>query len=86
MGLKEKGKIKIEDLTLYEPVLHQIFKKINAQFVKDLPIFIVLTVLIIMMSGYVLTIGCNIKRSVTLKDNIKRLLVIILVEIIFKNY
>ena len=60
---------------------HQIYKKVNAQYVKDLPIFIVLTVV---MSGYVLTIGCSIKEIITINDNKKRLLVIILVEAIFK--
>ena len=36
MGLKEKDKIKIEDLTLYDPILHQIYKKVNAPFAKNL--------------------------------------------------
>ena len=49
MGLKYK--IKIEDLTLYDQFLHQIYKKVNAPFVKNLLIFIVLSIVI--TSGYV---------------------------------
>ena len=46
--------------------LHQIYKKVNVPFVKNLPTFIVLTVIvIIIMHGYVLTIGSNIKESFT---------------------
>src|SRR5829696_7445193 len=62
---------------------HYIYKKVNAPFVKNLLIFIVLIVILI-ISGYVLTIGRNIKRNVVIKFNNKGLLVIILVEIIFK--
>jgi hypothetical protein len=35
--------------------LHQIYKKVNVLFVKNLPIFIV-SIVIIILSGYVLTI------------------------------
>jgi hypothetical protein len=41
--------------------LHLIYKKVNVSFVKNLPIFIALTVIIIIVSGYALTIGNNIK-------------------------
>jgi hypothetical protein len=55
MGLKDK--IKIEDLLFINQFLHQIYKKVNVSFVtKHLLIFIVLTVVIIILSGYVLTI------------------------------
>ena len=40
--------------------LHQIYKKVNAPFVKDLLTFIVLIVVIMIMSGYALTIGGSI--------------------------
>ena len=43
--------------------LHQIYKKVNVPPVKNLPIFIVLTVVII-ISGYVLTIGKTIKQII----------------------
>ncbi len=39
-----KDKIKIEDLTLYEPIFTSKYKKVNVPFVKNLLIFIVLTV------------------------------------------
>jgi hypothetical protein len=46
-----KDRISVEDLRVYESILHQIYKKVNVLFVKNLLIFIVLTVVII-MSGY----------------------------------
>ena len=41
---------------------HQIYKKVNLPFVKNLLIFIVLTVIITIMSGYALITGYNIKQ------------------------
>jgi hypothetical protein len=58
MGLKEKDKIKIDDLTLYEPIFTSNIQKVNAPSVENLLIFIVLTA---RMSGYVLTIGNSMK-------------------------
>ena len=50
MGLKEKDKIKIEDLTLYEPIFTSTIQKSkNVLFVKNLLIFIVLTVAMIII-------------------------------------
>jgi hypothetical protein len=61
IGLKYK--IKIEDLTFYEPIFTSNIQKVNVLFVKNLLIFIVLTV-VIMMSGYALTIGGSIKQII----------------------
>jgi hypothetical protein len=44
--------------------LHQIYKKVNVPSVEILPIFIVLIVEIIIMSGYALTIGNSIKEII----------------------
>jgi hypothetical protein len=44
---------------------HQIYKKVNVPFVKNLLIFVVLTAAI--MSGYALTIGNSIKWTDILK-------------------
>ena len=66
-------------------LLYQIHKKVNVPFVKNLLIFIVATVVII-ISGYALIIGCNIKWNITIKDNNKRSLVIILVEMRLIKY
>lgn len=58
-------------------------KKVNVPFVKNLPMFIVLIVVIIIMSGYALTTGNNIKRNAITDDSNKRLLDII--QVIFTN-
>jgi hypothetical protein len=55
-----KDKIKIEDLTLYEPTFTSNIQKVNVLFVKNLLISIVSTVAMIIMSGYVSTIGNSI--------------------------
>ena len=60
-----KDRISVEDLRVYEPILHQIYKKVNVQFVKGLLICIVLIV-IIKLSGYVLTIGNNIRLTIVM--------------------
>jgi hypothetical protein len=64
--MRIKDKINIEDLTLYEPIFTSNIQKINVPFVKNLLIFIVLAVVII-MSGYVLTIGNSIMCTNILK-------------------
>ena len=60
MSLKDK--IKIEDLILYEPIFTLNIRKSKCSIVKDLLIFIILIVIII-LSGYVLTIGNNIHQK-----------------------
>jgi hypothetical protein len=63
MGLKEKDKIKIDDLTLYEPIFTSNMQKskVNVPFVKNLPIFIVLIAMI--------TYGCVSITAINIKQN-----------------
>ena len=51
MGLKEKDKIKIEDLTLYDPIFTSNIQKSKCAICQEFAIFIVLTIVI--TSGYV---------------------------------
>jgi hypothetical protein len=41
-----KDRISVEDLRVYEPILHQIYKKVNVQFVKGLLIRLTIVMLI----------------------------------------
>ena len=51
MGLKEKDKIKIDDLTLYDPIFTSNIQKSKCAICQEFAIFIVLTIVI--TSGYV---------------------------------
>ena len=51
MGLKEKDKIKVEDLTLYEPIFTLNIQKSKCSICQEFAIFIVLTVIIV-SSGF----------------------------------
>ena len=61
MRLKEKDKIKIEDLTLYEPIFTSNIQKSKCSICQDLANIHCITVVLMIMSGYVLTIGNIIK-------------------------
>jgi hypothetical protein len=63
IDLANKDPSLVERKIFMNQFLHQIYKKINVSFVKNLPIIIVLTVVIV-MSGYVLTIGNSIKQII----------------------